>query len=285
MTREVVTAVLVTLIVGDVARSSRLLAAGLARWAAGRVYVADEERASRRPEEWDALVRESVPSDISAFCLGVSFAVFAVACLAGRRVRAMMSRALDAYARLTRVPPTSLGAVESRWEELRRAILALLASALELRQRFADGTSLTPEQAASQGPDIRRLAAAVQLEAASVSLLEPAGLGGPAERLAATAARLSDQAFPPGGNATPVTGTLDLRALDRSISAFRQRAVAASRDLANRRAAAAEPACSPDAGSFKSLPGALELGGKDIVDDDRAAATHTRGRGVRTGAG
>ena len=255
--------VLVTLIVADIARSLRLLAASMARWAAERIYVA-AGRDSRRPEEWEALVRESVPSDISALCLGISFAVFAVTCLTGRQVRSVMARARDSYARLTEIPVTSLDPAASHWEEHRKVSLALLASALEMRERLADAQSLSQEEADSRRSAIRRLSAEIQLQAANASLLDPATLGGPAGRLGTVAARLADQAFPPSGVAVSATGMLDLSALDKSISAFKHRAAAVSRDLAARRSAVP--------------PGLAEQAvGRDLASQRRSPATEQRG--------
>jgi hypothetical protein len=236
VTREIAITVLVTLIVGDAARSSRWFAASLAHWAAERIYVADDERAGRRPEEWDALVRESVPSDISALCLGISLAVFAVACIAGRRVRTLTARARDAYARLTRVPAASLDPIGSRWEEHRNVSLALLESALELRLRLADSWSLNPEDAASQRPVIRRLTADVKVQAVNVSFLDPAILGELAVNLATVASRLTDRVFPPCGATAQATVTLDLTTLDESIDAFQHGVLVVSRDLADHKA-------------------------------------------------
>lgn len=138
MIREIVLTVIITLIVGDLARSSRWSAAKVARWSAKRIYVSDSERADRRAEEWDGLVSDSIPSDISALCVGISLGAFAVACIAKRSVSRMASRCGRAFRRLSgRVGPMD-GRTGFLLDDHRKASLALLEAAHELRLCLAD---------------------------------------------------------------------------------------------------------------------------------------------------
>lgn len=211
MTGEIIVTVLVTLIVADIARSSRVLASRLARWAAGQVYAADSVRAKRRRDEWDDLVKEIVPSDIAALCLGVSFAAFAVTCLAGRRARTVALRAGRAYGGLTADPARPLGRDG--------LIVAVRQRANELRLCLAEAESL-PAEAASRRPKIRRLATDLQNLAAEMSCLDRGSLGDAGEGLARTALQLADQMFPPGRVSPQTAQRLTLSALDEFIEAF-----------------------------------------------------------------
>jgi hypothetical protein len=218
MTGEIIVTVVVTLIVADTARSSRALASRLARWAAGQVYAADSVRVKRRQGEWDDLVKGTVPSDIAALCLGVSFAAFAVTCLAGRWARTVASRAASAYGRLTADPAGPL--------DRDGLIVAIRQQANELRLCLAEAASF-PAEAASRQPRIRRLATDLQNLAAEISRWDRGLLGGAGEDLARTALQLTDQMFPPGRVSPQTAQRLTLSVLDERIEAFGRRAYTA----------------------------------------------------------
>lgn len=241
MTREIVVTVVVTLIVGDLARSSRWSAARIARWAAARVYASDGERAARRAEEWDGLVSDSVPSDISAFCVGISLGFFAVACMAKRRAAGMASWCGRRYRQLSGRSLIRESGPGYLMDDPRAASLALLEAAHEFRLCLADNAPPSPGGTGGRLPTIRRLAADTQLRAANVALLGTGELGEYARKLGETAARLTDQAPQAVGGASQEAGVPDLSRLDRSIRAFQRCAIAASQDLA-----ASQPAGPPE---------------------------------------
>lgn len=43
----------------------------MTRWAAKRIYPSNPERAARRSEDWEALISESIPTNISRLCFGL----------------------------------------------------------------------------------------------------------------------------------------------------------------------------------------------------------------------
>jgi hypothetical protein len=232
MIREIVLTVIVTLIVDDLARSSRWSAAKVVRWSAERIYVSDSERAARRAEEWDGLVSDSIPSDISALFVGISLGAFAVACMARRGVTGVASRCRRACRRLPgRVAPRD-GRAGFLLDDHREASMALLEAALELRLCLADDVQVPLGGTAGHLPAIRRLAADAQLRAANVALLGAGTLGESARKLGEAAGRLADEVSRAGEAASGGAGVPDVSELDASIRAFQRRAAAVSRDLA-----------------------------------------------------
>lgn len=231
VSREILVAVLVTLIVDETTGLSRWSAAKLAHWAANHIYPADVERAQKRAEEWDALISKSIPTNIAALCFGLGLGAAAVACMAKRRAAVIVSTLSRVYA----VPPADRLAErnERRAAEYRQASLALLRAASELRLRVADTPHYSPEYLCVHLAQIRSEAVNTQLQAVNVALLAPDAPAGSAERLGEAASRLADATERAISDAGLMTSIPEFTELDQNMKAFKQDAVAVSRDLAS----------------------------------------------------
>lgn len=71
MIRDVIVGVIVTVIITEFTDVSPWLAVKMTRWAAKRIYPTNPEKAARRSEDWEALIRESIPTNISRLCFGL----------------------------------------------------------------------------------------------------------------------------------------------------------------------------------------------------------------------
>jgi hypothetical protein len=231
VSREILVAVVVTLIVDEATGLSRWCATKLARWAAKHIYLADVERTKKRSEEWDALISKSIPTNIAALCFGLSLGAAAVACMVGRRAAVVVS----AFSRLCAMPPGVRLAErdERRATEQRQASVALLRAASELRLLVTDAASSSPDQLRANLREIRSQAVNTELQAANVALVAPDTLAMSAGQLAETARRLADAAQNLGGDVGLTTRILDCAELDESMKTFLWSAVAASRGLAD----------------------------------------------------
>jgi hypothetical protein len=178
-----------------------------------------------------------VPSDVSAFCIGISLGIFAAACIARQRVAGMASWCGQAYKRLSSWPFAGDRAAGYLLDDHRQASMALLVAAHELRLCLADNAQ--PGRGGTRGrlAAIQHLAADTQLRAANVALLGTGSLGEYARKLGTSAAGLADEASRTGGAASQEGGSPDLKRLDRSIRAFQRCAAAVSADLIASRAA------------------------------------------------
>jgi hypothetical protein len=201
VTREVVVAVVVTLIVGDAARSARWSSARLARWAAGQLYAADRSRAAERAEEWEALISETIPSDISAFCFGAGLAATAAARAFTRQAAHAFSSTRRSVMRVPWIRQARRNALNRRSDEHRQVSLSLLATASRLRLLLTDPARRSPEHADGYLREIRRLAADAQLQAVHIAMLGPPRLAESAGRLAQAADDLADRAAAQAGDA------------------------------------------------------------------------------------
>jgi hypothetical protein len=220
MIQEVAVAVVVTLIVGDAARSARWSSAKLARWAARQIYAADQTRAGERAEEWEALITETIPSDISAFCFGAALAVTASAHAASRHA----ARAWRSMARLPgfrRIRPN-----ESSWrlDEIRQASLSLLSAVIQFRLLLTDPESRSQEYLDGHHREFRRLAAEARLQAVNIAMLSPAELAESAQSLARTADIIA-------GHATASVSRAHLTELDERTTVFQNTAIVVLRAL------------------------------------------------------
>lgn len=83
---EIVTTVVVTLLVNEMTDISPWIAIRLARWAAKHIYANDKRRMVRRAEEWESHIRNSLPTNLSKLCFGLSLGCAATATTAIRRV-------------------------------------------------------------------------------------------------------------------------------------------------------------------------------------------------------
>jgi plasmid stabilization system protein ParE len=88
MSREVLLAVVVTLIVNEVTEVSPWTAIRLVRWAAKHIHASNTERAAQRAEEWEALIDESIPTKISKLFFGLGFGCAGLYYIAMRRAPA-----------------------------------------------------------------------------------------------------------------------------------------------------------------------------------------------------
>ena len=232
MSREIMVAVLVTLIVEETSGLSRWSAAKLGHWAAKHIYLADTERGEKRAEEWDALITKSIPTNIAALCFGLSLGTAAVGCIAARRGAVIVSVLSRIYGVLTGDWLAEHN--ERQMAEHRQASLALLNAASVLRLRIMDTGGFSSEHLHPQMAAIQKQVADTQLCAANVALLAPDKLSGSAERLAEAASRLADTALYSSRSARPVTARPEFAELDESMNAFLRDAVAVSGQLASR---------------------------------------------------
>jgi hypothetical protein len=81
MSREVLVAVVVTLIVNEAIDISPWTAIRLVRWAAKHIYAGNTERAARRAEEWEAVIDESIPTKVSKLFFGLGFGCAGLYCI------------------------------------------------------------------------------------------------------------------------------------------------------------------------------------------------------------
>ena len=86
MIHEILLTVAVTLIVNEATDISPWLATRLVGWAAERIYASNADRAAQRKEEWEALIKDSIPTNISKLFFGLGFACaglcwFAIRCV------------------------------------------------------------------------------------------------------------------------------------------------------------------------------------------------------------
>lgn len=122
MIRDVIVAALGALFISEVTDISPWLAVHLVRWAASQMYVADTDRAARRREEWEALVREEIPTRTSKLFFGVGFGCAGLYCLVSRRAPAALAVVLR---QLRRFVPS-----RESVEESVSAVLAVVISQL-----------------------------------------------------------------------------------------------------------------------------------------------------------
>jgi hypothetical protein len=81
MIRDLFVAALGALIISEVTDISPWLAVHLVRWAADHIYAAGSDRAAIRQEEWEALVRDELPTRTSKLFFGLAFGCAALSCL------------------------------------------------------------------------------------------------------------------------------------------------------------------------------------------------------------
>lgn len=225
MSQGVLVAVLATLIVNEVGGISPWIATRLARWAARNIYAADTVRADRRAEEWDALITESIPTNISALCFGLSLGGAAVGCLAMRRAASALSIFSHAIAELTGRHQAARDQRERLAEAQRQACLDLLRAAIQLRVQMASTAHRHRNERDAQ-LEMQGLVLAAQQQAATVMLLAPAVLANSAGELAAATARLATAAGDsPDIRITQLISPLDFSDLDERVAAFRRHAV------------------------------------------------------------
>ncbi len=91
MIRDIIVAALGAWIISEVTDVSPWLALHLVRWAAGHLYEADPGRAEIRREEWEALVRDDLPTRISKLFFGLAFGCAGLYCLVIRRAPAALA--------------------------------------------------------------------------------------------------------------------------------------------------------------------------------------------------
>lgn len=229
MSREILIAVVATMIVEEATGLSRWSAVKLARWAAKHIYRTDIERAKKRTEEWDALISKSIPTNIAALFFACGLVVMAVSCVAVRRVAVIVAALGRAYAAL---PGTDQAErTERRATEHRQASLALLKAASELRLLVAGTSQLNPDQLCAHLTELRNLTANTQLQAVNVALLAPDMLADQAERLADAAARLADVVRNTNGDAELVADIPEFIEFEESTKAFLKAAVTVSREF------------------------------------------------------
>jgi hypothetical protein len=127
MSREVLLAVVVTLIVNEVTEVSPWTAIRLVRWAAKHIYAGNTERAAQRAEEWEALIDESIPTKISKLFFGLGFGCAGLYCVA-------MRRASTARATLWRLIRRFCRSAAETVEQIVMTVVVLAVNALPLPQ-------------------------------------------------------------------------------------------------------------------------------------------------------
>jgi hypothetical protein len=223
VSREVVVAALVTVLVGELTGVCRWASDRVARWAAPRIYLSDVQRARERAEEWHAHISESIPTSISALCFGLGLGAMALAYMAARRVAALGSLIGCASRMLSGTGSTGHDWHERHVTEQRAACLALMQAASELKLQAADA-----------GDDIRRIqlqAAHTQMQAARAALLAPDSLADSAERLAVVAGQLADATAARSSNGGQADVPAAYQELEESVRLFWRAAVDMFRDL------------------------------------------------------
>jgi hypothetical protein len=100
VTLEVLAAIFAAILASELTGVSRWAAAKVTRWAARRIYPSDPARASGRAEEWQALISDSIPMNISALCFGLSLGVMALGRSAARHTAALAPAAAAGLMRL-----------------------------------------------------------------------------------------------------------------------------------------------------------------------------------------
>jgi hypothetical protein len=99
---EIGITVVATLLVNEMTDISPWIAIEFARWAAKRIYANDKKRMARRAEDWESHIRNSLPTNLSKLCFGLSLGCAATACMALRQV----SPARSALRKASPVRPT-----------------------------------------------------------------------------------------------------------------------------------------------------------------------------------
>jgi hypothetical protein len=226
VSREILIAAIVTLIVDEATGLSRWSAAKLARWAAKHIYGTDIERAKKRAEEWEALTTKSIPTNIAALCFGLSLGAAAISCMIARKVTLIASALSPAYAALPGFRLVEQD--ENQLAECRGASLIVLKAANDFRLQAASVVQCTEKDLDTHLALIRSLALETQLKATNSALLAPRALADPVERLAEAAIRLVEAAENNRSKGELPRETLDFTEFDESIKCFRQSAVALS---------------------------------------------------------
>jgi ParB-like chromosome segregation protein Spo0J len=117
-------------------------------------------------------------------------------------------------------------------ETKRQACLDLLGAASELRARVANTADYHGDEIGDRLAQIRESEAAIHLHAAAVALLAPENLAEPADLVARAATRLvmaAEEKVDP--NAKQMVTKPDFKEFDKSVEAFRDKAVADARAL------------------------------------------------------
>ncbi len=229
MSREVLIAVLVTLIVEESTGLSRWIAARMGQWAAKHIYLYDSERAKTRSEEWEALISKSIPANITALTFGLSLASAAVACILARRIAVAASSF-----RQVCVAPAGMSVTDRdkrHVSDARQASFALFSAACELRLLAIEPLPFNPDLMQGRLKEIRARAVDTELRAADVALAAPDTLATPAGQLADVARRLAEAAQNLGCDDGQIIDHLSCAELDETTNVFLRSAVAMFRDL------------------------------------------------------
>jgi hypothetical protein len=223
VSREVLVAALVTVLVGELTGVSRWAADKVARWAARRIYLSNAQRAEERAEEWHALISESIPTSISALCFGLGLGVLALSYMTARRVATLGSLVSCASRMLSGSCMTGHDWNERHVTEQRAACLALMQAVSELKLQAADA-----------GGDVKWIqfqAAHTQMQAARAAFLAPDLLADSAERLAVVAGQLADATAAQSSNGDQADVPAARQELEESVRVFWRAAVDMFRDL------------------------------------------------------
>jgi hypothetical protein len=82
MIRDVIVAVVAALVVNELTDLSPWTAVRVTRWAAGKIYADNPDRAARRAEDWEALISgESIPTKISNLFFGLGMGCAGLWCM------------------------------------------------------------------------------------------------------------------------------------------------------------------------------------------------------------
>jgi hypothetical protein len=76
--REILIAVAAALLANEATDISPWTSRRLARWAARHIYATNEKRQVQRSEEWEAQIIESIPTNLSRLCFGLSLGCAAI---------------------------------------------------------------------------------------------------------------------------------------------------------------------------------------------------------------